>query len=563
MEHPISRKTQEEILKTPINKLGLDIASSDLEAPIQNLYRELNRVGITLNPLTYLSDSWGCPDGVPVIGIPFYLTHESLRKIETEKMGMVDSPEEIKQILRHEAGHVFNYAHALYKLPRWHEVFGVYEKAYEDNFAPIPGSGKFVRHLEGWYAQKHPDEDFAETFAVLITPELDWKSRYRGTKAYKKLAYVSELIKQYKDKPVQAYAGDLDVPVESIGLTVEEWYRRRLAATRPTTKVLILFYQEYPKQMPTHDEVVDQVKKVLLDLNYPTVLLPVNQSITRITNGVGQEKPDLVFNLCETFRNNDKFEFNVTALLEMMRVPFTGSSSGSLFLSHDKYLSKKIFDFHRIPYPNFFLVPLEQDVVVPKNFNFPLFVKPVHEDASIGIDENSIVHNEEELRSKVSQIHENIKDDVLVEEYIDGREFFVSILGNEMAQPLELVELDFSRWPDGKPKIYTYRAKIEIESEEYKSIGLRLPTDLSPEIKNKIQDLALKTYRALRASDYARVDLRMAPDGKIYVLEANLNPYLAQIGETAFAAQASGMGYAHLISRILEGSLARSSGKVS
>jgi len=557
-----ANKSKEEILKTPINKLGVDVLNSDIEPYIKKLYGELDQQGITFHPLTYLSDGWGCPDGAPVIGIPFYLVDEMLKEIEKEKIGTVEGAEEIQKIFRHEAGHAFNYAYSLYKLPRWQEIFGVYEKPYEDNFAPIPGSGKFVRHLEGWYAQKHPDEDFAETFAIVITPNFDWKTAYKGTKAYKKLAYVSELIKQYKDKPVKALSGNLDMPIEAISLTVDEWYKKRSLSLKPTAKILILFYQEYPKQMPTHDEVVDQIKKVLLTLGYNVVLLPINQSIERITNGIKEEKPDLIFNLCETFRNNDKFEFNVTALLEMMSIPFTGSRSGSLFLSNDKYISKKIFDFHRIPHPDFFFVPMGSEVVIPKNLPFPLFVKPVHEDASIGVDENSMVQDEESLIKKVKEVHENIKDDALVEQYIEGREFFVSIVGNNFLKPFEVVELDFSLLPQGKPKIYTYKAKIERESEEYKTIIPRVAQDLSPELKSKIQELAIKVYMALGASDYARMDMRMTSDGKLYVLEANLNPYLAQNSETAIAAQASGLSYGHLIGGLVEEALARTSSKV-
>lgn len=562
MEAIGGKKSKEEILKTPINTLGLEITNSELEPAIKKLYSELDALGIQFKPPTYLSDSWGCPDGVPVIGIPFYLANGTLWEIEKEKISVepakskiAEDISEVQQILRHESGHAFNYAYSLYKLPRWQEVFGIYEKPYEDNFAPIIESDKFVRHLEGWYAQKHPDEDFSETFAVVITPDFDWKKTYKGAAAYDKLAYVSELIKEYKDKPVPAFASTLDVPIDSLTMTLEEWYKKRLLALTPTEKIMILFYQEYPKKRPMHDEVVDQVKEVLLKLNYLVTLLPVNQSIEKIINVIKQEKPSLIFNLCETFRDNDKFEFNITALLEMIKIPFTGSGSGGIFLSHDKHISKKIFDFHKIPYPNFFFVPLGQVPEIPKNMNFPLFVKPVHEDASIGIDETSIVQDEESLKNRVKEVHTTIKDDVLVEEYIEGREFFVSILGRHLIRPLEVVELDFSKWPKGKPKIYTYKAKVEENSEEFKAINDKIPEDLAPEIKSKIQDIALKVYLALEARDYARVDFRMDKDGKLYVLEANLNPYLAKNAETAFAAKASGMTYEQLILKIVEFSL--------
>lgn len=155
-----NNKKIEEVLKTPINELGLNLGDSDLILPINKLYQELDKAQIKFHPEVYFSDSWGCPDGVPVIGAPFYLANKTLKEIETEKNGQVETDEEIMQILRHEAGHAFNYAHSLYKLKRWNDIFGAYEKPYEENFAAIPGNRKFVRHLEGWYAQKHPDEDF-------------------------------------------------------------------------------------------------------------------------------------------------------------------------------------------------------------------------------------------------------------------------------------------------------------------------------------------------------------------------------------------------------------------
>lgn len=343
--------------------------------------------------------------------------------------------------------------------------------------------------------------------------------------------------------------------------------KKELSAPKQKENILILFYQEYPNQQPTHDEVVDQVKEVLTDLNYSVTLLPVNQSIERITNGIKQEKPDLVFNLCETFRNNDRFESNVTALLEMLKVPFTGSAPSGLFLSNDKHISKKIFDFHRIPYADFFVVRVGQDVAVPRGFTYPLFVKPVREDASIGIDDNSVANDYESLVKKVKELHETLGGDVMVEEFIDGREFYVSVLGDDGdARPLSIVELDFSKWPSGKPKIYSNKAKIDEKSEEFKKIdfnyGQDLKNTLSEEVQKKMGDLAVKVARALDVRDYARIDMRMDKDGKIYVLEANLNPYLADGDILAMSAKSSGMNYSQLIEGIVLSALARAKAKV-
>ena len=329
---------------------------------------------------------------------------------------------------------------------------------------------------------------------------------------------------------------------------------------RSGTKILILFYQEYPNQQPTHDVVVDQFKKVLLDLGYSVSLLPINQSIDRITNGIKQEKPDLVFNLCETFRNNDRFETNITALLEMFKVPFTGSAPSGLFLSNDKHISKKIFDFHRIPYADFFVVRVGQDVSVPRGFVYPLFVKPVREDASIGIDDNSVVYDYQSLAKKVKELHETLGGDVMVEEFIDGREFYVSVVGDDgNIRALPIVELDFSNWPEGKPKIYSNKAKIDETSEEYKKINFDYgeTLKLSDEVQRKMKELAVKTAKALDVRDYARVDMRMDKDGKIYVLEANLNPYLNEEDILAMSASVDKISYPQLIEEIVRCAIAR------
>ncbi len=332
--------------------------------------------------------------------------------------------------------------------------------------------------------------------------------------------------------------------------------------SKPVTKILILFYQEYPNQIPTHDEVVDNVEEVLISRGYQVALLPINQSIDKITNGIREAKPDLIFNLVETFRNNDRFDSNVTALIEMFRIPFTGATSGGLFLSGDKHVSKKIFDFHRISYADFFVVRVGQDVAVPKGFTYPLFVKPVREDASIGIDDNSVANNYESLVKKVKELHETLGGDVMVEEFIDGREFYVSVIGDDgNAKPLSIVELDFSKWPAGKPKIYSNKAKIDEKSEEFKKIdfnyGQDLKKTLPEEIQKKMGDLAVKVARALDVRDYARIDMRMDNDGKLYVLEANLNPYLAREDIMSMAAQASGISYDELVDGIVKSALAR------
>lgn len=354
---------------------------------------------------------------------------------------------------------------------------------------------------------------------------------------------------------------DANVSAPAAGAEEPEKTMVQLAPVKKE-KILILFYQEYPNQVPTHDEVVEHVQEALLARGYSVALLPINQSIDRITNGVKEIKPDLIFNLVETFRNNDRFDSNVTALIEMLRVPYTGSSFGGLFLSNDKHISKKIFDFHRIPYSDFFVVKEGQDVSVPKSFVYPLFVKPAKEHASIGIDDNSVARDYDSLVKKVKELHASLGGEVVVEEFIDGREFFVSMLGSGGdAKPLSVVELDFSKWPENKNKIYSNKAKFDESSEEFKKIDFNYGEDLEKNLPKdalkKIGDLAVKVCKALDVGDYARIDMRMDKDGKLFVLEANLNPYLAKGDIMSMAAECSGMSYESLIEEIVKSALAR------
>jgi len=219
------------ILEQKINELQLRIEGTRLAELVQQLYRDLDAKSLTFKPATYLSDEWGCPDGVPVIGIPFYLANPKLTKIEEEAAGDVEGEQQIMMYLRHEAGHAYNYAYRLYQTEEWHEVFGPYTRPYVDEYRPFPFSKKFVRHIPGWYAQKHPDEDFAETFAVWLTPTVDWEQQYKGWPALAKLQYVDKVMKSLPDAvPLVAATArptDDDVSVEQMNYTVREHYLRQ------------------------------------------------------------------------------------------------------------------------------------------------------------------------------------------------------------------------------------------------------------------------------------------------------------------------------------------------
>jgi len=218
----------QEILTKPIKELGLKLEGSPLERFVQQLYRELERKGLKkFRPLCYLTDEWGCPSGEPVIGIPFYLANPKLSRLEKE-MNDLEDRREIMMYLRHEAGHAFNYAYELYKAPEWRDLFGPFRRPYRDDYRPVPFSRLFVRHIAGWYAQKHPDEDFAETFAVWLTPRSQWRTKYKGWGAMPKLRYVNRMARRYRDTEPVRPQGATDITVEEMETTVADFYQRAL-----------------------------------------------------------------------------------------------------------------------------------------------------------------------------------------------------------------------------------------------------------------------------------------------------------------------------------------------
>ena len=206
-----------------------------VEKYVDRLYAELDAKGLRFHPPVYLSDQWGCPDGTPLIGVPFYLADQRLARIEEELAVEIESEADVMRFLRHEAGHAFNYAYRLYDRADWRRIFGPYSRPYRDRFRANPFSRDHVRHILGWYAQKHPDEDFAETFAVWLTPGRDWRTEYAGWPALAKLEYVDRVMQDLGDDlPDAPTPGDDDLPVESMQYTLAEHYRsaRRAVAAR-------------------------------------------------------------------------------------------------------------------------------------------------------------------------------------------------------------------------------------------------------------------------------------------------------------------------------------------
>jgi hypothetical protein len=230
------------IMSTRICDLGLKIEGSPLEKYVNRLYRELEHKRLVhFRPQVYLSDEWGCPSGEPAIGIPLYLADNRLAVLERE-LNDLEGPIETMQYMRHEAGHAINYAYELYKREEWGALFGSFRRAYRDDYRAVPFAREFVTYLPGWYAQKHPDEDFAETFAVWLTPGSNWRSRYRNTPAINKLQYVERIAREIRNRKPSRPHGEPDLTVDEMDYTVAEFYERTLQE------------QPVPAQLPSDTE---------------------------------------------------------------------------------------------------------------------------------------------------------------------------------------------------------------------------------------------------------------------------------------------------------------------
>src|SRR3954471_21976686 len=214
------------VLGKRIRELGLKLEGSPVEPYVRQLYKELERRGLhKFRPVCYLTDEWGCPDMQPILGIPFYLADPKLGRLERAIDDLEDG-REIMRYMRHEAGHVFNYAYRLYARPDWRALFGPFEQPFRDKYRPIPFSRNYVRHIEGWYAQKHPDEDFAETFAVWLTPRSGWRRKYKGWPAMQKLRYVERVARAVADVEPIVNTGEVDITPDDIHVSVEQFYRQ-------------------------------------------------------------------------------------------------------------------------------------------------------------------------------------------------------------------------------------------------------------------------------------------------------------------------------------------------
>ena len=330
------------------------------------------------------------------------------------------------------------------------------------------------------------------------------------------------------------------------------------------TRVLVLLH---PEQVPpdsikgyseqdilafkTGYDIVNTLRKARHEVR----VLGVQHELRPIRAEIDSFQPDIVFNLLEEFHGEPAYDQNVASYLELIRIPYTGCNPRGLMLSRGKDLSKKLLHYHRIPVPAFAVFPMRKKIQRPARLPFPLIIKSLSEDASLGIAQKSIVDTDDKLQERVTFIHEKIGTAAIAEQYIDGRELYVGVIGNDRMRVLPIWELYFG---DAASKIATAKVKFDVKYQEERGILQGPATDLAPEIYKRIQNLTRRICRTLELDGYARVDFRLSAEGIPYFLEANPNPEIARHEVFAEAAAFDGMTYSEMIRRIVALGIQRS-----
>jgi len=310
--------------------------------------------------------------------------------------------------------------------------------------------------------------------------------------------------------------------------------------------------QDFTRELKTEDWKAEaDVIRALKNLGHEVRTLGVFDEPGLILEEVKAHPPDVVFNLTEHFNNHSAYDQNIASLLEMLGVRYTGSGPTGLTLCKNKGMSKEILAYHRIRFPAFAIFPPGAMIRKPKRLAFPLFIKPVQEEASYGISQDSFVETEEAFEERVRFIHERMNQEALAEEYIEGRELYVSILGNRRLQVFPIREVIFSQIPEGKPRFSTFKAKWDDAYRQRWGIQNLFAEGLPNGMAERIGKICKKVYRVLRIRGYGRIDLRVTPDGQIVILEANPNPNLADDDEFPQSALKAGLTYEAMIQRIV------------
>jgi D-alanine-D-alanine ligase len=326
-------------------------------------------------------------------------------------------------------------------------------------------------------------------------------------------------------------------------------------------RVLLLTHQDFkmPEDISKLDpkDIADwkteyEIVKALEKLGHETEILADVKEMKVLREALTNGKPNIVFNQLEEFFGVNIFAHYVLGYFELMHQPYTGCNPASLILGDNKPLQKEILSYHRVPMPRFAIFPRGRIINRPGKLPFPLIVKSTAEHSSLGIAQASVVTSDEKMKERVEFIHENLQTDAMAEEYIEGRELYVAVLGNRRLQTFPIWEMDFGNLPEGSSRIATEKIKWDLEYQ--KKIGIKTgPAENLPEgAADRIHNLSKRIYRILGLNGYARMDFRLMEDGKIYLMEPNPNPDLGRSEDFAQSALRAGMDFEHLIQRVLD-----------
>jgi D-alanine-D-alanine ligase len=298
------------------------------------------------------------------------------------------------------------------------------------------------------------------------------------------------------------------------------------------------------------------IKSALLNLKHDVRVVGVYDDLAPIRRTIEEWKPHIAFNLIEDFAGQGAFDYYVVSYLDMMGVAYTGCNPRGLMLARDKALSKKLLTYHRILVPDFAVFPKTKKFKASRYLHYPMIVKSLTEEGSVGIAQASYVENEQQLRDRVDLIHEKLDGDAIAEQYIDGRELYVTVVGNAKLDVYPIRELVFRNVDPGLPRMATYKVKWDYDYRERWGIDYQFARNLPAGVAERIPKLCKRIYRILELSGYARLDLRLDSEGKLYVLEANPNPGIADNEDCALSAEKAGLDYLHFIQRIVNLGLA-------
>ena len=325
-------------------------------------------------------------------------------------------------------------------------------------------------------------------------------------------------------------------------------------------RILVLMHESLvppPSLKGYSDKEIDEfrteadVMKCLEKSGHTVRALGLGDNLAELRSTITDWKPEIAFNLLEEFQGIVTYDQYVVAFLELMKLPYTGCNPRGMMISRDKALSKQILAYHRIPTPGFAVFRRGQRYRLPRKLKFPLFVKSVTEDASLGISQASVARDAEKLKERIEFIHEQTNSDALVEEYIEGRELYVGVMGNDRLRTFPVWEMDFGTLPDVMAGIATRKVKWDRRYQKKHGIRTGAAKDLPEGLPAYLDKLSKRIYRALSLSGYARMDFRMRPDGSVFVLEANANPNISEREDFADSANAAGVSYGALLEQII------------